>query len=81
MRKLCPQQICASCYKRIHNSRRKVKNSTKYDTVKSAARVVDKQWKHVKRAAGIEDCSVCKQHRQKGPKKKVQRGRLKAGVF
>ena len=34
MRELCPQQICSACYKRIHDSRRKVKNSTKYDTVK-----------------------------------------------
>ena len=57
-----------------------MKNSTKYDTVKSAAREEDKRWKHVKRAAGMEDCPVCKQHLQRGPIKKVQKGRPKAGV-
>ena len=43
MRELYPQHICSACYKRIHNSRRKVKNFTKYDTVKSAAREGDKR--------------------------------------
>ena len=43
MRELYPQQICSACYKRIRNSRRKVKNFTKYDTVKNAARKVDKR--------------------------------------
>ena len=57
-----------------------MKNSTKYYTVKSAAREVDKRWKHFKRAAGMEDCPVCKQLLQRGPKKKMQRSRPKAGV-
>ena len=81
MRELCRQQICSACCKRIHNSGRKVKNSAKYDTVKSAAREVDKRWKHVKRAPRMEDCPVCKQHLQQGPKQKMQRFRPNAGVF
>ena len=80
IRELYPQKFCSSSYKRIHNSRRKVKNFPKYYTVKSAVREVDKLWKHVKRAAGMEDCPVCKQLLQRGPKKKVQRARPKAVV-
>ena len=57
-----------------------MKNSTKYDTVKSAAREVDKRGKYVKRAAGMEDCPVCKQRLQRRPKKKVQTARPNAGV-
>ena len=77
IKKLFPQHICTSCFKKMNNAKRKVKMSTKYTDVQSVAGEVNERWTSVKRSGKTEDCDVCRQILQKGRKKKTPRGRPK----